>query len=691
MISEPIPEHAPDLVVGESLPLEKTLLISASSRERNGNVLAGDGLRRVVIEGVTPEIDAGRYPIKRVPGESVVVEADVFADGHDLITVVLRYRRMEASQWTETSMESLGNDRWRGQFEVSELGVYCYTIDGWVDHYKTWQSDLRKRIEARQDVSVDLAIGAAFVQEAAQRATGEDAKMLAEWAREFGQGDEPTLEHRTQRALDAGLADLANKYPDRSHATPYVRELHVAVDPVLGRTGAWYEMFPRSCPGKAGTHGTFDDVAKQLPRVAQMGFDIVYLPPIHPIGKSFRKGKNNNPVCLPEEPGSPWAIGGAKGGHKAIHPELGTLENFKRLIDQARELKVEIALDIAFQCSADHPWVREHPAWFRQRPDGTIQYAENPPKKYQDIYPINFETDDWQALWEELKAVIDYWIAQGVRVFRVDNPHTKSFSFWEWVLGLIRSEHPEVIFLAEAFTRPRRMYALAKAGFNQSYSYFTWRNSKTELMEYFTELSKAPVREFFRANLWPNTPDILPKHLQQGGRPAFMARLILAATLGSSYGIYGPAFELLENQPLRAPSEEYLNSEKYEIRDWDLSKPGNLTDLIARVNRIRRENPALHRIDRLEFHYTDNEGIIAYSKTSEDMSNIIVVFVSLDPYNAQSGWTHLSLDKLGISPWSAYRVEDLLTDAAYQWHGPRNYVSLRPWDVPAHVFRLTPC
>ena len=535
---------------------------------------------------------------------------------------------------------------------------------------------------------VELIVGAQLVEAAATRAKITDVKTLRAWAKEFSTGDKSTLAARTQRALDEELAVLTMKYPDRSHAAVCARELRVSVDPVLARTGAWYEMFPRSCPGKKGAHGTFKDVEVQLSRVAEMGFDVLYLSPIHPIGSAFRKGKNNNPTCQPGEPGSPWGIGAADGGHKAIHPELGTLADFKRLVDKARELKIEIALDIAWQCSPDHPWVCEHPDWFKHRPDGTIQYAENPPKKYQDIYPVNFESDDWQGLWQELKSVIDYWIEQGVRIFRVDNPHTKALPFWEWAIGEIRKARPEVIFLAEAFTRPRVMYGLAKLGFNQSYNYFPWRNTKYELTEYLTELSKTPVKEFFRANLWPNTPDILTQYLQYGGRPAFITRFILAATLGTSYGIYGPAFELLENQPFKPGSEEYLNSEKYEIRNWDLRQPGNLTELISRVNRIRRDNPALHSNEHLEFHPTDNDQLIAYSKTTDALDNLVLAVVNLDPHRVQIGWVNVALQKLGIEPDATYQVHDLLTDARYLWHGNRNYIELHPSAMPAHIFRV---
>jgi starch synthase (maltosyl-transferring) len=658
-----------------------------SSPVENGKVSTESG-PWVLIEGVYPELNAGRYPIKRVPGERVVVEADVFAAGHDELSAILKYRHESGPEWHEILMSPLANDRWRAEFSVSELGSYLYTIAGWVDHFKTWRHDLRKRIAAGQDVSVDLLIGAKFVEEAAALAPHAEERELRDWARSFSEGVIATLDERAQAALDEEKALLVFNNADRSHASIYAPELRVTVDPVLARTGAWYEMFPRSSPGHRGAHGTFADVEGQLPRIAEMGFDVLYLPPIHPIGHTFRKGRNNNAEAQPDDPGSPWGIGSEQGGHTAIHPELGTIHDFKRLIARARELKLEIALDIAYQCSPDHPWVKEHPAWFRHRPDGTIQYAENPPKKYQDIYPIDFETEDREGLWEGLAGVVEYWVAQGVRVFRVDNPHTKTLPFWEWMIGRVRAANPEVIFLAEAFTRPRVMYALAKMGFNQSYNYFPWRNSKHELIEYLNEMARPHVVDFFRANLWPNTPDILPHPLQEGGRAAFMSRLILAATLGSSYGIYGPAFELQEHKTLRPGGEDYLNSEKYEIRDWNLGDPSSLSWLAAMLNSIRRENPALHDIRNLVFHHTESDMILAYSKATDDFSNVILVLVNLDWQYAQSSWVHLALDRLGLSPNTPYHAHDLLTGAEYQWHGDRNYVSLRPSDMPAHIFRV---
>jgi len=645
------------------------------------------GRQRVMIEGVAPEIDAGRFPIKRSVGEEVVVEADVFADGHDSLTALLRYRHEGSDQWMEQPMEFLGNDRWRATFSILELGSYRYTVTGWIDHFATWRRDLIKRRDAGQNLQIELLIGATFIEEASQRARNEDARTLAKAVQDL-RSEKIPLPDRTEIALSDTLNVLVAKYPDRRFASTYDRELAVVADRVKARFSAWYEMFPRSSSGKPGSHGTFKDLEARLPYVASMGFDVLYLPPIHPIGKSYRKGKNNDPAGKTDEPGSPWAIGSHEGGHKAIHPDLGTLKDFHRLISQARHHGIEIAMDIAFQCSPDHPYVKEHREWFRIRPDGTVQYAENPPKKYQDIFPLEFETERWRELWDELKSVFDYWIAQGVKIFRVDNPHTKSLEFWEWVIGEIRRQHPDVIFLSEAFTRPKLMYRLAKLGFTQSYNYFPWRNTKLELTQYFTELTQTDVREFFRPNLWPNTPDILTEHLQHGGRPAFMARLVLAGTLGASYGIYGPAFELGEHRPIKQGSEEYLDSEKYEIRHWDLDRPDSLREFIGCVNRIRRDNSALQSDGRLRFHSVDNDQLLCYSKSTPDWSNVIVVVVNLSPHHTHSGWLQLDLRDLGLEADRPFQVQDLLTNAYYLWQGPRNYIEVNPHSAPAHIFRI---
>ncbi|HXH28450.1 MAG TPA: alpha-amylase family glycosyl hydrolase, partial [Candidatus Polarisedimenticolia bacterium] len=492
---------------------------------------------------------------------------------------------------------------------------------------------------------------------------------------------------RAETALDPALHDLMRAHPVRRFEVTYEREPLVAVDPPAARFNAWYEMFPRSC-GAGGRHGTFRDVEARLPYVAEMGFDILYLPPIHPIGRSFRKGPNNVENGSHEDPGSPWAIGSVEGGHTAIHPGLGTLQDFRRLVAAARERGIAVALDIAFQATPDHPWVKAHPEWFRARPDGTIQYAENPPKKYQDIYPLDFETDRWRELWDELKSVFDFWITQGVRIFRVDNPHTKPFAFWEWCLNAIKAEHPDVLFLAEAFTRPKVMYRLAKLGFSLSYTYFPWRNTRWELTEYLSELTRPPAVDFFRASQWTNTPDILTAFLQYGGRPAFMIRLVLAASLGASYGIYGPAFELCETRAIREGSEEYLDSEKYQIRDWDRDRPDSLRGLIARVNRIRRENPALQDDRGLRFHAADNEQILCYSKASADGASVILVVVNLDPHHTQAGWVQVPPERLGADTDRPFQVHDLLSDARYMWSGDRHYVELNPHVAPAHLFRV---
>jgi starch synthase (maltosyl-transferring) len=648
--------------------------------------------QRVVIDRVRPEIDGGRFAIKRTVGERVTVEADVFTDGHEALACLLLYRDERAAVWTETPMEALGNDRYRAELTVTAIGRWRYTVTAWVDRFKTWRRDLRKRVEARQDVAIDLLGGAALIHQAAERARASgrrsDARVLAGLARALEQGRD--FEARLRLALDEELAQLMDRHTDRLDAASY-RELPVVVDRERACFSSWYEMFPRSCSPVPGRHGTLRDAAARLPYVAEMGFDVLYLPPIHPIGITHRKGKNNSPVAEPDDVGSPWAIGlgaGDAGGHKGVLPELGTAEDFRRLLAKAREYGVEIAMDVAFQCSPDHPYVQEHPEWFKKRPDGNIQYAENPPKKYEDIYPFDFDCEAWSELWQELKSIFDHWIGFGVRIFRVDNPHTKPFDFWEWLIAEIKRDHPDVIFLAEAFTRPKLMYRLAKLGFTQSYNYFPWRTTRWELTEYFTELTTTEIAEYFRPSLWPNTPDILTEQLQYGGRPMFIQRLILAATLGANYGIYGPPFELLESRARERGSEEYLDSEKYQLRQWDLGAPHSLRDLIALVNRVRRENPALHTAGGLRFHGTDNEQLLCYSKSAPAADNTILAVVNLDPHHAQSGWVELDLARLGVETGRPFQVHDLLTGARFLWSGPRNFVQLDPQQAPAHLFRL---
>jgi starch synthase (maltosyl-transferring) len=643
---------------------------------------AGAVWNRVAIERLAPRIDGGRFPIKRITGDRVVVEASIVADGHDLVSAVVLHRRTADDAWTELPMEPLGDDRFQAEFRVGEPGRYAYTVVGWVDRFRSWARDLGKRIDAGQDVAVELLVGVALIEAAAGRAAGVDRDSLAAAASLLRSGGVALA----RTALDPGLAALMVRYGDRPFAARHQPDLEIVVDRELARFSAWYELFPRSAAAEPGRHGTLRDVEARLPAIAAMGFDVLYLPPIHPIGRVNRKGPNNNPDAKPGDPGSPWAIGSTEGGHKAVHPELGTLADLRHLRDAAAGHGLELALDIAFQCAPDHPYATEHPEWFRMRPDGTIQYAENPPKKYQDIYPFDFETAAWRALWDELLSVVRFWAEQGIRIFRVDNPHTKPFDFWEWLITDVKRDYPDAIFLAEAFTRPKVMYRLAKLGFTQSYNYFPWRNTKAELTDYLTELTTTEVREFFGPNLWPNTPDILPEYLQFGGPPAFMARAVLAATLGPSYGLYGPAFEQCEAEPLAPGKEEYLDSEKYEIRHWDWDAKGSLSGLLARLNAIRRDNPAFRANDGLVFHPVTNPELIAYSKASADDKNHVLVVVNLDPHHVQSGFVELPLADLGLDAERSFQVHDVLNDARYLWNGSRNYVELGPQHHQANVF-----
>ncbi|HUT69016.1 MAG TPA: alpha-1,4-glucan--maltose-1-phosphate maltosyltransferase [Dehalococcoidales bacterium] len=644
--------------------------------------------QRVIIESVSPEVDKGRFPAKTVAGDTVIIEADLYADGHDTLSARLLYRREEEKKWTEKPMRHLVNDRWRGSFVAEKTGNYVFTITAWVDPFLTWREDLKKRVDARQeDLELNILIGSNLISGAKQRASRVDRQKIAKWLDTLN-FDHVSQGKKVKLALSDGVGRLMEKYSDRSFAVTYPKELVVAAEREKAGFSTWYEMFPRSCASETGKHGTFKDCEARLPYIAEMAFDVLYFPPIHLVGHTDRKGKNNTVTAGPGDPGTPWAIGAGEGGHKAINPELGTLEDFKHLMAKAGEYGIEIALDIAFQCSPDHPYIKEHPEWFLRRPDGSIQYAENPPKKYQDIYPLNFEMEHRRELWEELKSIVVYWAEQGVRIFRVDNPHTKPFHFWEWLIAEVKKDYPDAIFLAEAFTRPKVMYRLARLGFTQSYTYFTWRNSKRELTEYLIELTQSPVKDFFRPNFWPNTPDILHAYLQTGGRPAFMTRLVLAATLCSNYGIYGPAFELMENTPRETGSEEYFNSEKYEIKHWDIGRKDSLKDFIGRVNRIRRENPALQRNYNLWFNATNNEQLLCYSKHTADRSDIILVVVNLDPHATQSGTVNVPLNAWGFSAEQSYHVRDLLNDRLYTWRGEWNPVELDPKACPAHIFQL---
>ncbi|MEA2499139.1 MAG: hypothetical protein QOH26_1544 [Actinomycetota bacterium] len=653
----------------------------------------------ILIEHVTPQVDCGRYQAKAIVGDTIPVAAEIFRDGSDELGAIVRFRgpgtrpadgldRRPKNKWGEAPLRHVGNDRWEGSFEPTEIGVWEYTIEAWTDHFATWKRDLIKRVEAGQVVDLELAEGALLLEArlelvpARQRTTLEKAIKILR-ADKPGSAKKP--DPRVKAALDDTLERIMSRYPDRSSSSIAESDLRLTVDRERARFGAWYEFFPRST-GTIGRHGTFKTASAELTRIAELGFDVVYLPPIHPIGKSFRKGKNNTLDPKPDDVGVPWAIGSADGGHKSIHPDLGTLQDFDDFVAVAKRVGLEVCLDFAIQCSPDHPWVEEHPEWFNQRPDGTIRYAENPPKKYQDIYPINFDTPDREGLWAELKSVLDHWISHGVKIFRVDNPHTKAFPFWEWVIGEVKADHPETIFLAEAFTRPTVMRALAKLGFTQSYTYFTWRNEKWDIEEYLRELTETDMAWYFRPNFFANTPDILHEYLQVGGPPAFKIRLVLASLLSPSYGLYS-GYELFENVPLKEGSEEYLDSEKYELKHRDWNTQPNLNSYIARINDIRHKHPALSEFTNLTFHQTDKENLLCFSKTSPGYDPILVI-VNLNPFHWEETTIHLDLEALRVEYGQAFEVHDLVTDTTYVWHGPENYVRLDPFDEPAHIFRV---
>ncbi|MHB1414239.1 MAG: alpha-1,4-glucan--maltose-1-phosphate maltosyltransferase [Chloroflexota bacterium] len=642
-------------------------------------------VRTVVIEGVYPELDCGRYAIKREVGDVLTVWADIFKEGHDVLSAALKYRRWDETAWGETPMTYVDNDRWQGSFPLPENTRYVYTIEAWKDDFGSWRQDLAKKVEAGMEVSSELMEGELLVQEAIERVEGSGKERLRQTVRAWEAADEA---ERTRLALSQDLLDLMHAFPDRSDSTTYDRELEVFVDRVLARFAAWYEMFPRSQGRVLGESATFADCEARLPEVKRMGFDVVYLPPIHPIGVTNRKGPNNTLWAGPNDPGCPYAIGNEHGGHKAVEPSLGTIADFERFVEAIREQGMEVALDFAIQCSPDHPYVHEHPEWFYKRPDGSIKYAENPPKKYEDIYPVNFATEDREGLWQEMKSVVLFWIERGVHIFRVDNPHTKPVAFWQWLIREIQDEHPDVIFLSEAFTRPKMLKALAKAGFSQSYTYFTWRNFKPELIEYFTELTQSEDKEYLRGNLFTNTPDILPPILQEGGRPAFKMRLALAATLSSLYGIYN-GFELVENTPIPG-REEYMHSEKYEYKVWDWNRPGNIKDYITRVNEIRRSNPALHEYENLRFYESSDDDVIFYGKMTLDRRNAVLVAVNLDPFKAHDSTIRVPIREYGIRPDHQYLVHELITDEKSLWKGEEQVIRLDPNLEPAAIYAISP-
>lgn len=647
-------------------------------------------LPRLVIENVSPLVDSGRYALKRVVGDVVEVGADIYKDGHDLITARVVVKGPGDSNFAAYPLEyDYPSDRWTGRFTVDRVGRWEMAVEAWPDPFRTWRAALEKRIEAGQDVRPELLEGAALVKKRIASAAATDREPLENAARAL-EDTEAELDARLRVAFSKTLLELMHGALDPRDATRTVF-YPIVVDRPEAAFAAWYELFPRSQGTEPGRHGTFRDTERRIPEIAALGFDVIYLPPIHPIGFTHRKGRNNTRVCEPGDVGSPWAIGSQAGGHDAVHPELGTLEDFRRLVKTAREFGIEIALDFALQCSPDHPWVKQHPEWFYIRPDGSIRYAENPPKKYEDIYPLNFWNEDAEGLWTACRDLLLFWIEQGVTTFRVDNPHTKPLAFWEWCIAEVKQRHPEVIFLSESFTRPKRMNGLAKLGFSQSYTYFTWKNSKWELTEYLTELTRPPMSDFYRPNFFANTPDILHEYLQKGGRAGFRVRLVLAATLAPVYGIYS-GFELCEHMAVREGSEEYLNSEKYEIRVRDWNAPGNIKQDVARINRIRRENRALQLLTNLEFVHTESDDIIAYLKSARGTAgrpdNHVLVVVNLNPHEVRETMVHVPLARVGIGSDENYSAHDLLTGTTYTWRGGPNYVRLDPQQKVAHVFRL---
>jgi starch synthase (maltosyl-transferring) len=649
--------------------------------------LAQLAARRIAIEDVWPEIDGGRHPVKRIVGDVLEVWADIFCDGHDVIAAALLYKEAHAGEWQSSPMTHYDNDRWRGEIFLPRNERYLYTIEAWRDLFASWRSDFIKKRDAGQDMKLELAEGRSLVATAAAHTGGRDALVLRTLLERFDAQDADDAA-RAALLLGDGTGELMRRAAPRSNLSRYEKELEVLVDRTVARFGSWYELFPRSTSGDASRHGRFDDVIRHLPYVREMGFDVLYFPPIHPIGRTNRKGRNNSLVATQSDPGSPYAIGGPEGGHSAIHPELGSFADFERLVHAARTVGLEVALDFAVQCSPDHPWITEHPEWFDWRPDSSIRFAENPPKKYEDIVNVHFYRGALPQIWHALRDVVLFWIAHGIRIFRVDNPHTKPVPFWEWLIRTVQERHSDVIFLSEAFTRPKMMRKLAKAGFSQSYTYFTWRNSKTDLTDYLTELTQSPCKEYLRPNLFVNTPDINPPFLQTGGRAAFQIRATLAATLSSAWGMYS-GFELCEAAPVPG-REEYLNSEKYEIKAWDWDRPGNIRAYIARLNRIRARNPALHELTNLRFYTAHDDNVLFYGKTARARDNVVWVAVNLDPYNAHEAGLTLPFAELALGSDALVEAREMIDDRPVVWHGASQFVRLDPQHNPCAIWQVTP-
>lgn len=649
----------------------------------------------VQVENITPVLNGGRYALKRVPGEELVVEADIFKDGHDVLSAVLKWRRIGAAAWNETRMRPLEDKRWRGSCVFYENDMHEFTIEAWAENFLTWRIEYQKKYSGGvENLDSEKLEGSGFVERAAKRAHfQEDKDKLLGFARQIREGDNARV-HRLIE--DPELCSLVQAWPNRSFSTVYKPFRQVFVDRPEAAFAAWYEFFPRSAEGHGDRGSTFRDCLGRIDDAKRMGFDVIYFPPIHPIGLTNRKGRNNSVTCEPGEPGVPYAIGNYRegvngGGHRDVDPNLGTLEDFEWLVGEIRKRGMEVALDFAINCSPDHPYVKEHPDWFYYRPDGSMKYAENPPKKYEDVHPLNFNSPDWKNIWIEMRDLFVFWAERGVRIFRVDNPHTKPVAFWEWLIADMRENYPDVIFLSEAFTHPKMMKILAKVGYNQSYTYFTWRNTKWELQEFLTELTQTEMVEYFRGNFFTNTPDILPFYLQKGGPNAFRIRAVLAATTSPLYGIYS-GFELCENTALREGKEEYLDSEKYQFKERDWDAPGNIKPLITRLNQVRQTHRAFRARRNLRFLETNNENVLAYSRITDAQDDILIIVVNLDPHRSHDAMIQIPLEEVHLSPWESYEMHDLLTDEKWTWQGDRNYVVLNPTDPKeprvAHIFRL---
>jgi starch synthase (maltosyl-transferring) len=638
---------------------------------------------RVVIDDVRPQLDCGKFFIKRVLGEKVTVSADILPDGHDVMQAEVLFKHQAERKWREARMHSLGNDRWEASFLVDRQGFYQYKVRGWVDYALNWQHGIEAKIEDGQHVRSELLDGIQYLRFVKSKVSGPDKDYLAGLIRAFE--SEGEYELAVTEAISGRLHRLFSDHPQRLLANTS-QELQVYVDRRQANFSTWYEFFPRSASTRPRSHGTFRDCQRLLPRIARMGFDTVYFPPVHPIGEVNRKGKNNTTEAEAGDSGVPWAIGSRHGGHRDLHPELGTEADFRNLIKKANELGLEVAMDLAFQAAPDHPYISEHPEWFRARPDGTIQYAENPPKKYQDIVNFWFESDHYKALWKELLEVTLKWVGFGVTVFRVDNPHTKPFYFWHWLISEVKKKHPDVLFLAEAFSRPRIMQQLAKQGFSQSYTYFTWRVHKHELIEYMVELTQSEMKEYYRPNFWPNTPDINPYHLQGAGESMHMIRYALAATLSGNIGIYGPVYEYMVTEPYPG-KEEYLDSEKYEVKHWDWEIENKLMHIIGRINQTRQKHPALQQTNNIRFCRLENDQVLAFYKWDDTGKDRLLVIISLDPHQSQQGYVQLPLDQLGVGPGTRLEMYDLMTHTSYHWEAEWNYVALHP-DLPFHIFQI---